>query len=82
MSVPGPGTVAPITLVRQRPAGALQRWGDALRRHRRSVAAVQWTIVAFYTVLVVVPALLPMPAEDARLWNDLTLAAQFIFWGL
>lgn len=56
--------------------------GDALRRHARIIRLVQWLVVGFYAVLLVIPAFLPLPPAGAGLLNDLTLAAQFIFWGL
>jgi hypothetical protein len=64
------------------PRGRVARLGDALGRHRRVVQAVQWAVVLFYTVLVVVPALLPLPPVGASVLNDLTLFAQFVFWGV
>lgn len=60
----------------------LARIGDALRRHRRAVLAVQWFVVAFYAALVVVPVFLPLPPTGASIVSNLTLAAQFAFWGL
>ncbi len=56
--------------------------GEALRRRRKATAAVQWAVVAVYLVLVTVPAFLPVPAGEARLLDNLTLFAQFIFWGI
>ncbi len=61
---------------------ALARAGDALRRHARTVRAIQWTVVAGYGVLVAVPAFLPLPDDRARILDDLTMFAQFVFWGL
>lgn len=63
-------------------AGRLARWGDALARQRGRVQALQWVVVAFYAVLVVVPACLPLPPAGASIVNDLTLFAQFVFWGV
>ncbi|MBK1690030.1 4Fe-4S binding protein [Rubrivivax gelatinosus] len=60
----------------------LARIGDALRRHRRWVLAVQWFVVVFYAALVVVPVFLPLPPTGASIVSNLTLAAQFAFWGL
>ncbi len=37
---------------------------------------------AAFTVLLVIPAWLPLPDGQARLLDDLTLLAQFVFWGL
>ena len=60
----------------------LARAGDALREHRRAILVMQWIIVAFYALLVSVPALLPLPAAGASLLTNLTLFAQFAFWGI
>ncbi|MCG6204488.1 4Fe-4S binding protein [Rhodopseudomonas sp. HC1] len=56
--------------------------GDWLGRHRRAVAVVQWAVVLIYLALLIVPPLLPMPEQTARIWSNLTLAAQFAFWGI
>ncbi|MEX6503678.1 4Fe-4S binding protein [Pseudomonas zhanjiangensis] len=56
--------------------------GDGLRRHARLIRAVQWLVVAGYGLLLVLPALLPLPPSQARILDNLTLLAQFIFWGL
>ena len=61
---------------------ALARLGDFLRTHRRGVLALQWLVVAFYAVLIVVPPLLPLPRSGARILSHLTLFAQFAFWGI
>jgi polyferredoxin len=66
---------------RQR-AGVLARLGDAMRRSRRTILAIQWSVIVFYLLLVVVPAWLPLPPEDARLYSNLRLFAQFLFWGV
>ncbi len=94
----------------------LARLGDWMARHRRAILGLQWAIVACYAVLVVLPAFLPQPDPEARLfssdlgassfvdpeycttdgqmamqdkppyvasWHErLTLAAQYLFWGL
>jgi len=69
-----PGTVAPPT--------RLQRLGDAMRRHRGLIVGVQWAVVVFYLALVSIPAFLPLPPADGRMLENLTLFAQFIFWGV
>ncbi len=74
-----------LTLPASHPAGlrpALRRLGDAMARHRGAIQAVQWGVVACYLVLVAVPAFLPLPPRTAHLWDNLTLAAQFAFWGV
>ncbi len=71
---------APVLRVAQRTV--LARIGDALRRHRRAILALQWFIVVFYGVLVVVPATLALPPAGATIVTNLTLFAQFAFWGI
>jgi polyferredoxin len=56
--------------------------GDWLQRHQRAIRFLQWCVVALYIVLVAVPAVLPLPDRTAHLWNNVTLAAQFVFWGI
>ncbi len=63
-------------------AGKLERTGLFLRRHRTPIIAVQWLIVLAYTGLLLIPAFLPLPPEDAHIWDNLRLGAQFCFWGL
>ncbi|MCU7247465.1 4Fe-4S binding protein [Pseudomonas koreensis] len=60
----------------------LQRLGDGMRRHARAIRAVQWIVVLFYALLLVVPALQPLPDSQARILGNLTLFAQFLFWGI
>lgn len=56
--------------------------GDWLRRHQHGIRCLQWGIVVFYVVLLIVPATLPLPDAAAHVWNDITLFAQFVFWGV
>src|SRR3989338_631063 len=62
--------------------GILARLGDAMQRNRRVILAIQWAVVIFYALLVVVPAFLPLPQNGATILSSLTLAAQFAFWGV
>ncbi|WP_353325715.1 4Fe-4S binding protein [Chitiniphilus shinanonensis] len=69
------------------PAGsALRRgasvFGDLLRRHSRLLRRLQWAIVAVYLFLLIVPVFLPLPDETAHMFDNLTVAAQFAFWGI
>lgn len=63
-------------------SSALAALGDGMRRHARLIRGVQWAVVAFYGLLLVLPALLPLPSSQARILDNLTLLAQFVFWGL
>jgi hypothetical protein len=56
--------------------------GHAMAKYRRVILALQWIVVIGYTLLVTIPAFLPLPADDQHLWNNLTRAAQFLFWGI
>ncbi len=60
----------------------IARLGDWLRAHAGAIRAVQWAVVAFYVFLVAVPAFLPLPDNTQHIWSNLTLAAQFAFWGI
>lgn len=60
----------------------LRRSGDWLMRNQRVIRAGQWIVVCLYVVLVSVPAFLPLPQRTAHIWNNLTLFAQFVFWGM
>jgi len=66
----------------QRSRGRLQGIGLFLRRNRRLIVTVQWAVVIVYAALVVIPAFMPLAPEDAHIWNNLRLFAQFIFWGV
>lgn len=75
------------TIVAVEAAGAarrswLARLGDAMQRRRRLVLGIQWTVVLVYAVLVAVPAFLPLPPAGASIVSNLTLFAQFAFWGI
>jgi len=62
--------------------GRLQKTGLFLRNNRRTIIAIQWLIVVVYAAMVIIPAFLPLPPEDAHIWDNLRLFAQFCFWGL
>jgi polyferredoxin len=63
-------------------AGRLKAVGDTLQHNRRVILGIQWTVVVFYLALVAIPAFLPLPAQDAHVYDNLTLFAQFVFWGI
>lgn len=56
--------------------------GDWLRQHGRWIRTLQWVVVLFYGVLIIVPAVLPLPDETAHVFTHLTVFAQFVFWGI
>ena len=76
-------TIPIIAVPNTPPASSLAaRLGLLLARYRTAILAVQWAVVLFYLVLVVVPAFMPLPPEDAHIWDNLRLFAQFAFWGV
>lgn len=77
----------PMALVRPESAahasmGPLARIGQAMRRHQGLIMGVQWLVVVFYFSLLIYPAWMPLPAEDAHILDNLRLFAQFMFWGI
>ncbi len=60
----------------------LARVGGAMQRRRRMLLWIQYVVVLVYTALIVVPAYLPLPAGGATILSNLTLLAQFAFWGI
>ena len=60
---------------RRQPLAAL---GDWMARHRAAILAVQWAIVVAYALLVAVPAFLPHPNPEARLFSGDFGAASFV----
>ncbi|MFJ9531079.1 4Fe-4S binding protein [Herbaspirillum sp. NPDC101396] len=53
-----------------------------MRRNGALIRGIQWIVVLVYAVLILVPIFLPLPDETAHIWSNLTLIAQFCFWGI
>ena len=58
------------------------RIGEWLREHQQAIRRLQWAVVVFYVLLLVVPALVPMPDRQSLIWSNEVLFAQFILWGI
>jgi len=56
--------------------------GHAMAKYRGIILALQWLVVIGYALLVTIPAFLPLPGDAQHMWNNLTRAAQFLFWGI
>lgn len=66
-----------------RPVDAwLRRIGEWLKHHRGAINAAQWTVVGIYMVLIIVPTFVSLPERSAHIWSNVTLFAQFAFWGI
>ena len=56
--------------------------GDWMQPNGAWIRRLQWVTVQFYAFLLVVPAFLPVPDENAHTLSSLTVFAQFVFWGI
>ncbi len=56
--------------------------GNYLAVHQRFIKTLQWIIILFYAALIIIPSILPLPDDSATLFKNLTVFAQFLFWGL
>jgi len=74
--------VASATAPAPQPTTWLARLGLAMRRYRGVMLALQWSVVVVYFGLLIIPAFMPLPEQDAHILNNLRLFAQFLFWGV
>lgn len=58
------------------------RLSTFLRDHKNLLRNIQWGVVAVYFFLILVPAALPLPDNSAHIFSNLTVFAQFAFWGI
>lgn len=77
-----PMVVEPLGMRKNGNTGLLIKIGIAMRRHQKAILALQWIVVLFYFSLLIIPAFMPLPPEDAHVYNNLRLFAQFLFWGI
>ena len=56
--------------------------GEWMRTHGARCRSCNGVSLRRYVVLVAVPAFLPLPPEDAHWYDNLVVAAQWLFWGL
>ena len=71
-----------MTPSREFPSPVLYAMGEWLRTHGRLIRSLQWVVVAVYLVLLILPATLPLPPEGARAFSNITVFAQWAFWGV
>ncbi|MDU0810416.1 MAG: 4Fe-4S binding protein [Burkholderia sp.] len=60
----------------------VQKAGHWMKCHGILIRRIQFVIVVVYMILIIVPATMPLAENSAHLWNNLTLAAEFLFWGI
>lgn len=70
--------VVPVRLVARSRPTRLARLGDWMARHRKAILILQWVIVFAYLLLVTLPAFLPHPTPEARLFSSNLGAASFV----
>ena len=68
--------------VTPRRRGLLISFGRWMRDNQRVIRRIQWFVVIFYAILINVPAVRALPPQTAHIWNNVTLFAQFLFWGI
>jgi polyferredoxin len=68
--------------MRELSAPTLFAMGEWLRTHGRSIRMLQWVVVAVYLLLLILPATLPLPPDGARAFSNITVFAQWAFWGV
>jgi len=56
--------------------------GQWMSRSRRLIMGVQWAVIVLYAGLIIIPTLVPLPTNVDRIWNHVTIFAQFVFWGI
>lgn len=71
-----------FTAAAQSARTGLQKFGLGLQKRRNLIQGVQWAVVAVYFTLLIIPAFMPLPPQGARILNNFTLFAEFIFWGI
>src|SRR5450432_134701 len=71
-----------MTPMRELSAPTLFAMGEWLRTHGRSIRMLQWVVVAVYLLLLILPATLPLPPDGARAFSNITVFAQWAFWGV
>lgn len=70
------------TAVGSRGDRALAAVGGWLAGNQAAIRRGQWAVVLAYAILLVIPAITPLPDSTAVIWNDFTRFAQFVFWGI
>lgn len=68
--------------MKPRSPGILPAIGSWLQAHGDWIRRLQWVVVLFYGLLVIVPTMLPLPDEKSHILSHLTVFAQFLFWGI
>ncbi|WP_338926724.1 4Fe-4S binding protein [Mycetohabitans endofungorum] len=63
-------------------SGWLAEAGHWMQRHHTVIRNVQWVVVLIYALLILVPAFMPLPDDTSHIWSNLTVFAQFVFWGI
>ncbi len=51
-------------------------------KHRNKLVFIHVSMFLFFLALIVIPLFLPEPTEQASTFNNFTLFAQFLFWGI
>jgi len=63
-------------------ASLIQEFGNVLQRNRAIIRAIQWMVICFYIVLLIIPSFMRLPDRQAHILDNMVLFAQFVFWGV
>lgn len=56
--------------------------GFFLKKNQAAIRTIQWCVIAFYLIFLIIPAFMPIPPFDAYIFSNLALLSKFIFWGI
>ncbi len=56
--------------------------GEWCKRHPKVAIRGQWSVIAVYAVLLIIPVALPLPDSSKHIWTNISMFAQFAFWGI
>jgi len=57
-------------------------FGNFLQKRRLVIFIIQLLVVVFYLILLLIPLFYPLPNNQAYILDNITLFAQFVFWGI
>ncbi len=55
---------------------------DFFTSHRQQITYLHWVMFFVFVSLILIPTFLPYPPEEATFFNNFTVFARFIFWGI
>jgi len=66
----------------QRLSVAVSLFGSWMQRNSSIIYAIQWSVVAIYLMLLIIPLFYPLPSHEEHILSNVVIFAQFVFWGI